>query len=255
MMNIHIRSVNHFALPALIDVVFEFIEFQYNEGVLAYLRSTVNTVLPDSSMVLKRKIEFLAGRFCVRRCFKKAGVLCRLPLPGLVAGDGPIWPKGIKGSISHCTGLAGAVISHSSCVAGLGMDIEPIQSLEVSEELKSFVMTEREQSSLPEGFMGEQWFTLTFSAKEALFKLLHPLTKTFFDFQDATVAVLSKPEGSDDFGCIKLTLEKSLGCIGEVEESRFYYASGTMFTGFYSFSHGKVFTLLPLYRSGYRGKE
>lgn len=140
--------------------------------------------------VPKRRAEFLAGR-CVAK-----HVLNKLDHPDFVLHSGedrsPQWPGNIAGSLSHnkdsvlCAAhlLSGAL----SCV---GVDIE------------GFMSDERAQSLWP-GIIGDeefQWFqerdeafsallTISFSAKESLFKALYPQVRHYFDFLDARLVAL-----------------------------------------------------------------
>ena len=51
--------------------------------------------------------------------------------------------------------------------------------------------------------------TLVYSAKEALFKCLHPICREFFDFDDARVIEVSR--SPNDAGTVRLELGRDLG--------------------------------------------
>src|SRR5690242_7832438 len=58
--------------------------------------------------VEKRIAEFCAGRHCAREALRALG---RTPGAILAEGRAPIWPDGVVGAITHCTGYCGAVVA------------------------------------------------------------------------------------------------------------------------------------------------
>ncbi|RJL48348.1 4'-phosphopantetheinyl transferase superfamily protein [Pectobacterium carotovorum] len=140
--------------------------------------------------VPKRRAEFLAGR-CVAK-----HVLNKLEHPDFVLHSGedrsPQWPGNIAGSLSHNKdSVLCAAHLRSDALSCVGVDIE------------GFMSDERAQSLWP-GIIGDeefQWFqerdeafscllTLSFSAKESLFKALYPQVRHYFDFLDARLVAL-----------------------------------------------------------------
>ena len=73
--------------------------------------------------VEKRRLEFSAGRFCARMALSQLGVHDFSLLPD--ADRVPLWPPGVVGSISHCSGLAVAAVARSESVKSIGVDVEP----------------------------------------------------------------------------------------------------------------------------------
>lgn len=131
----------------------------------------------------KRVREFRAGRACARRALARLGVHDF----ALVAGPerDPIWPQGIVGSITHCAGFVGVAVAPSESIRGLGVDAEPTEKL--GDGLVPLVCTPGEREWL--GRVGQDWAKALFSAKEAVFKCLYPLTRTWLDFQDVSLTV------------------------------------------------------------------
>lgn len=131
--------------------------------------------------VEKRVREFRAGRACARRALARLGVHDF----ALVSGPdrAPIWPDGIVGSITHCAGFVGAAVALSDSIHGLGLDAEPAEAL--GDELVPLICTPRERDWL--GRVGHDWDRALFSAKEAVFKCLYPITRTWLDFQDVNL--------------------------------------------------------------------
>jgi len=119
-------------------------------------------------MVPKRLHEYAAGRSAARRAIQMLGrPPCAIPRGNNRA---PIWPHGLKGSISHSSKLAAAVVSESLYYQSLGIDVE--YSDRLTPELWKSVLTKREIANLEKlaPTIAIQTATLIFSAKEAFFK-------------------------------------------------------------------------------------
>lgn len=131
----------------------------------------------------KRVREFTAGRACARRALARLGVRGH----ALVSGPdrAPVWPEGIVGSITHCRGFVAAAVARREGMRGLGIDAEPAEGVE--EELIPLVCTPDERAWL--GGREAAWSKAVFSAKEALFKCLHPVTGGWIDFLDVSLEV------------------------------------------------------------------
>lgn len=140
------------------------------------LRGSERTML--SAMRGERRRTFSSGRYCVRAAQHCLGLsddaIGR-------AGRVPIWPAGTVGSISHCSDLAVAGLSCS--LAGMGVDIE--RSERITPKLHGKIFTERERADL-EGLPSAA-AAVTFSAKEAGYKAIFPLSNQYIGFQEAEI--------------------------------------------------------------------
>lgn len=137
--------------------------------------------------VLKRKVEFAAGRLCARAALRAAGCVAAADLP-IGAHRGPIWPPGYLGSITHCDGTAIAVAAHQADVSAIGLDLEQIMTAETAATIGAQLANAAEIALGRDlGWPAEHWLTLLFSAKESLFKALYPRVGRYFDFLDAQV--------------------------------------------------------------------
>ena len=96
-------------------------------------------------------------------------------------GRVPVWPSGVVGSITHSRALAIAVVARRKRFAALGVDVEPFGR--ISRRVAERVLSERERSRL----VDDSWRTLLFSAKEAVYKALNPLTGEFLAFRDVEI--------------------------------------------------------------------
>jgi enterobactin synthetase component D len=147
--------------------------------------------------VPKRKIQFLAGRFCAREAIAAL-------MPTLNGGvlpqdsDGcPVWPQGLVGSISHTDACATAAVARIGEATGLGVDVELFMSRAAADEVARLVASEDEALLAAEAASLDrpQSLTLLFSAKESLFKALYPLTRRHFDHLDCGVVRVDPGEG------------------------------------------------------------
>lgn len=147
-----------------------------------------NISFPSSleKAVKKRKAEFLSGRYCAQKALVKLGLD---PEPiGIGKLRNPLWPLGVKGSISHNNKYAIAVVSLEKNILGIGVDIENIIEAEVIEQTKDQILQHDEMKLLPpKGMTAEQLFTLIFSIKESFFKAAFPLVNAYFDFDAISV--------------------------------------------------------------------
>lgn len=153
--------------------------------------------MPDhlDRAVLKRQVEYLAGRSCAATAI---GAHIGRPSPAPAMGDDrlPVWPESLSGSISHGGGLAAAIVGRAQRYLGLGIDVEAAVALPRCQRLGPRVANAREHallSALDTGAEGR--FTTIFSAKEALFKALYPRVRLYFDFLDVELAACDPANG------------------------------------------------------------
>ncbi|WP_211470524.1 4'-phosphopantetheinyl transferase family protein [Collimonas humicola] len=185
-------------LPLLPDSVSQAgLRYAVDGGQLADLKAA-GIVLPASlaNAVLKRQVEFAAGRLCALRALQKQGCA---GAGTLAIGEhrAPLWPLGYIGSISHGDGLAVAVAAVSEEWHALGIDIETVLSREAAQPLVEHLMTAAEVAiGSSAGLALERWLSLVFSAKESLFKALYPFVGRYFDFLDVEVCELDEAQGS-----------------------------------------------------------
>lgn len=117
-----------------------------------------------------RRSGFVDGR---RAAASALGMLGR---PGPVLRDGrlPLFPPGVRGSISHCPGgTAAGLVTRDPHVEAVGVDVERVGRLSAVGARR--ILTDGERLRLPAGVAGERLATVVFSAKEALYKSVTPL--------------------------------------------------------------------------------
>ena len=105
------------------------------------------------------------------------------PLPKESSGP-PVWPPGIVGSLSHDARFALAAVALRRDFGGVGIDVEPAEPL--PPDLLAIVATPRERQSLDADPYGGR---LLFVAKEAVYKAVFPLDRTFLEHHDVEVDI------------------------------------------------------------------
>jgi 4'-phosphopantetheinyl transferase EntD len=127
--------------------------------------------------------EFVTGRACARLA------LCKLHLPITPVLRGaarePVWPTGVVGSITHCTGYRAAAAARQADMAAIGIDAEVHEAL--PKGVLEQVAVEEERRWLVTAPAGVHWDRVLFSAKESVFKAWFPLSGRWLGFDDAVV--------------------------------------------------------------------
>jgi len=157
------------------------------------LCDTDAALLPEEEAVVsraieKRRREFATGRWCARRALETLG----LP-PGAVprgAAGEPMWPPGVVGSITHCSGYRASAVAYATDLRSIGIDAEvhdalPDGILEAIARPEESGWLDALQNTVP----SVRWDRLLFSAKEAVYKAWFPLTNVKFSFEDVVVFV------------------------------------------------------------------
>lgn len=143
--------------------------------------------LPASlaNAVLKRQVEFAAGRWCASQALRQLGYIGPTAI-GIGAHRSPIWPVGYLGSISHSNGWALAVAAKRTDFCAIGIDLEAILPDASARSVSSHIACASELAlGKTHGLALAAWISLLFSAKESLFKALYPTVGRYFHFHDA----------------------------------------------------------------------
>ncbi len=149
--------------------------------------------------VEKRRLEFTTVRHCARVALGRLGVPAAPILPG--EHGAPQWPEGIVGSMTHCAGYRAAVVARSADVVTVGVDAEPHEALPPEVLDTVTVPEERGQlARLAATRPGVHWDRLLFSAKEAVYKSWYPLTRSWLDFDEASIAFESGAASESESG-------------------------------------------------------
>ena len=164
----------------------------------------------------KGKLEFLLGRLCAQLDLDNQYQIDREET------GKPLFPSGVKGSISHSKDFAIAAVTKSTKTLSLGIDIERIVLEDKLHVVTKGTLSEVEINYLNTFPKNEQLIvaTIMFSAKETLYKLINPLAGVYINFSEGIIKDINLQEMSF---CIQLCSEK--------EELRKYlgYYSGEVF--------------------------
>jgi len=142
--------------------------------------------LPEDlrTAVPKRRSEFLAGRACAALALRQAGQVEDVSR----RGRAPVWPVGVAGSITHSRDRAIAAVS--THYGALGLDCEALVAPDRALQLAAAIFSEAESRLRPEALPFASFFTLVFSAKEALYKALSSRLSRIPDFREVTLAAM-----------------------------------------------------------------
>ena len=143
----------------------------------------------------RRRREFATARGCARAALARLGLPPAAVLPDRKGA--PVWPEGVVGSITHCSGYRAAAVGPAGQVAAVGIDAEPNRPLR-TDGMLDVIAREQERARL--GVLAGQvpgvcWDKLLFCAKEAVYKAWYPLARCWLGFQSADV-VFDPDEGT-----------------------------------------------------------
>jgi enterobactin synthetase component D len=154
---------------------------EYSESYVAlHLRSGLSLAGDMLNASLKRRAEFLAGRYCAIQCYKFFDE-SRPDQPGVGLSREPVWKEGYQGAISHCDGLAIATITSDQNFT-LGIDVETWLTSTIASRIEKTVCNESEILLRGNTVTRSEFVTIMFSAKESLYKALFPIIKHYLGF-------------------------------------------------------------------------
>jgi 4'-phosphopantetheinyl transferase EntD len=133
----------------------------------------------------KRRRDFALGRACARAALARHGIADAAI--GRADSGAPVWPQGMVGSITHTHGFAAALVGADAAFRALGIDAERTGGMSEALAPRLFTAAERALLSSRDEAGRRALATVLFSAKEACYKLLHPLTGWRLDFRQLEV--------------------------------------------------------------------
>jgi 4'-phosphopantetheinyl transferase EntD len=144
-------------------------------------------LLPDempafSASVIKVRRASGAARIVARELLSRFGQAPRA-IPKSMAGV-PLWPDGIVGSLTHDAEIAVAAMARRHQFLSVGVDVEPAEPLAM--DLLGIVATPKERLTIQDDPLRAR---LLFSVKEAVYKAVYPLDRTFLDHHDVEVSL------------------------------------------------------------------
>jgi enterobactin synthetase component D len=153
-------------------------------------RLTQDLALDDLPAAIRRssrsrQLGYLGGRLCAETALLQLPGRCAETALAIAIGDGgaPRWPEGVIGSIAHTRNGAWAAVASSAECSRVGIDSEFIVDEDGSRDIVALCCTPMERARWFEG-VDPLRATLLFSAKESLYKAIHPLVRRFVDFDE-----------------------------------------------------------------------
>lgn len=135
--------------------------------------------LPAASVAKVRRASG-AGRIAARALMTRLGYAAQ-PVRRALSGA-PLWPTGLVGSIAHDDTIAVAALASSADFSGLGIDIEPAETLEP--ELLDLIAGPDERARIKDDPLRGR---VLFAAKEAVYKATYPLDGIFLEHHDVEI--------------------------------------------------------------------
>jgi len=139
-----------------------------------------------ASTDLPRQASYLAGRRLLKEAFFARKFPVNAPI-GIGRNGEPLWPVGIKGSISHNQGWVCCAVSTFSSYAGVGINVLPMLTQTNYHQVERQVLSAQEQELyryVSLSLSPEEWLSVVYSAKVTVFKTLHPLFKLALNVTD-----------------------------------------------------------------------
>jgi 4'-phosphopantetheinyl transferase EntD len=159
--------------------------------------------------VAKRRNEFATARVLAREALTLFGIADAEILHE--AKGAPVWPRGIAGSLTHCTRRALVAVGRAEAVGTVGIDAEDRAVLPA--ELWSRILTPGELrflQTIPASERGRVALVM-FSAKESLYKAQYPRTHLFMEFADARIDAMRVEPGDVVRGTFACVFERDIG--------------------------------------------
>lgn len=111
----------------------------------------------------------------------------RLGPIGRTAFGAPIWPEGLVGSLAHDDTWAVAALARTDRIIRLGIDVEPLEPL--PDELRDLVLTPTDRWRDLDAPHPDR---IAFTAKEAVYKAVHPAIGRILEWHDITVDLAAR---------------------------------------------------------------
>lgn len=159
--------------------------------VVVVARSNPDLPIPDEdkavvkTAVLRRRADFVSGRWCAHEGLNQLGLAAR-PLP-VGAFGAPQWPGNVLGSITHDNGLCAAVVAHAQGLVGVGIDLCASERRATMAGLQHLLLSEHEATWLAKDAWSPRRLQLLFSAKESVVKAISTKMNRLIDLRDIEV--------------------------------------------------------------------
>jgi len=145
----------------------------------------------SEGVALKRRYDLRRGRMAARQAITQLLGPGNYPILRGERGQ-PIFPASLRGSISHCAGIAIAVVGYADRYRAVGVDIELLAARKL--DVGVTIATANERRWLAEN--PDFPIAILFSAKESIYKAIAPIIGRYIGFQEVE---LRWNEGNQSF--------------------------------------------------------
>lgn len=172
------RSINHtgaiaFAVTSDLDIIR--CDLNFDQAPMMSAKACVT-----------RRASWVRGRAAAHQALKRLGMTARAPISRSEQGE-PIWPRGISGSITHCSPWSIAVATESFGSVFLGIDLENANRIQEF-GIESVICRSSERVWIHEDCDALERLCRLFSAKEALYKSLFSSYRRYIDFNEVELS-------------------------------------------------------------------
>ena len=144
-------------------------------------RAAPPSTTKEGAATIERRRASGAARIVARRLLAELG-----SDPEAELARGPshaaVWPPGIVGALAHDGEFAVAIAARAGRLIGVGVDVEPAEPLPA--DLVDFVLLPAERAEAGGDPVKQR---LVFACKEAVYKAIHPIDGSAFEYPDIEV--------------------------------------------------------------------
>lgn len=139
-----------------------------------------------SNVKKSRLCEYATGRRLARELLRGLGAQHSVVTQS--ADRSPRWPLGFVGSIAHTDQQCIVVVARARDYRSVGVDLEPLEPIE--DELFEVIATHSEWKVISKEPSSRRGLAVRrlFTAKEAVYKCVHPVLGAFLDFDEIEIA-------------------------------------------------------------------
>ena len=184
----YLQQEQQIALFPRLPMIFKAARFQttlFND--VFFEQQSVNLPPQRSQAVIKRRSEYFAGRYLAQQAMAEFG-----HKEFVLEADQnrcPLWPEGLRGSISHSDDFAICVLARAGDYFAVGIDVQSWMEELPARRLATRILND-EEMTLAETCPAPlaKMISLCFSAKESIFKGLYPHIGRHFGYSSARLS-------------------------------------------------------------------
>lgn len=139
-----------------------------------------------NSAVTARKLEFYSGRHYAHQALKQLNLTAQPLLRG--EKGNPLWPPGIKGSITHDMQQVIVAVTNERNITGLGIDLI-IKPESVEPQLQQLIASEEDLHTIKLACPTMPPLALAFSFKESVVKAVSPTINYYLDLLEINFSI------------------------------------------------------------------